>query len=181
MDTENSATAVRKPHVRVRPRADHDLDSCARVLAEVHRCDGYPVNWPDRPGEWVSPGAAPGVWVAELDGRVVGHAVLSRGGEGDVAPGLWSARSGAGRDLTAVVSRLFVGPRARGHGIGALLIGRAADEARGRGLHPVLDVVASDTGAVALYERLGRERMATVEQRWSPSRSVVVHCYAAAP
>ncbi|MBA2808214.1 GNAT family N-acetyltransferase [Streptomyces sp. KM273126] len=154
-----------------------------QVLAEVHRCDGYPVNWPDRPDEWLSQAsAAPalGAWVAELGGRVVGHVSLSHSGEGDLAPGLWSERSGTSKDLTAVVSRLFVAPQARGHGVGALLIGRAVEEARRRGVHPVLDVVASDTAAAALYERLGWELMATVEQRWSPSQLVSIHCYAAA-
>ncbi|MFD4413713.1 GNAT family N-acetyltransferase [Streptomyces sp. NPDC058475] len=153
---------------------------CVRVLAEVHQCDGYPVNWPDQPDEWLSHASPLGAWVAELDGSLVGHVSLSRSGEGDLAPGLWSERSGTSKDLTAVVSRLFVAPRARGHGIGALLIGRAVEESRRRGLHPVLDVVASDTAAAALYERLGWELMATVEQRWSPSQLVAIHCYAAA-
>lgn len=151
-----------------------------RVLAEVHQRDGYPVNWPDQPVEWLSHASVWGAWVAELDGRVVGHVSLSRSGDGDLAPGLWSDRSGASRELTAVVSRLFVAPQARGHGFGALLIGRAMEEARGRGLHPVLDVVASDTAAAALYERLGWELMATVERRWGPSQLVAVRCYAAA-
>ncbi|WP_406075801.1 hypothetical protein [Streptomyces virginiae] len=53
-------------------------------------------------------------------------------------------------------------------------------EARERAPHPVLDVAASDPSAVALHERLGRERLATVEQRWSPEHTVTVHCYAAA-
>ncbi|MFI1734760.1 GNAT family N-acetyltransferase [Streptomyces acidicola] len=151
-----------------------------QVLAEVHRCDGYPVNWPDRPDEWLSQASVLGAWVAELGGRVVGHVSLSPSGEGDLAPGLWSERSGTSKDLTAVVSRLFVAPQARGHGVGALLIGRAVEEARRHGVHPVLDVVASDTAAAALYERLGWELMATVEQRWSPSQLVSIHCYAAA-
>ncbi|MER6088298.1 GNAT family N-acetyltransferase [Streptomyces bluensis] len=150
------------------------------VLAEVHRGDGYPVNWPERPGAWLSQASSLGAWVAELDGRLVGHVSLSRSGEGDLAPGLWSERSGTSEDLTAVVSRLFVAPQARGHGIGALLIGRAVEESRRRGVHPVLDVVASDTAAAALYERLGWELMATVEQRWSPSQLVSIRCYTAA-
>lgn len=79
-----------------------------------------------------------------------------------------------------MVSRLFVAPQARGHGIGALLVGRAVEEARRQGLHPLLDVVASDTAAATLYEKLGWERIATVEQRWSPSQLVAIHCYAAA-
>lgn len=150
------------------------------MLAEVHHHDGYPVNWPDQPDGWLSPASLLGAWVAGLGGPVVGHVGLSRSGRGDMAPGLWSERNGTGEERTAVVSRLFVAPRARGHGIGALLIGRAVEEARRRGLHPVLDVVASDTAAAALYERLGWERLATVEQRWSPSQLVAVHCYAAA-
>ncbi|MFF3513271.1 GNAT family N-acetyltransferase [Streptomyces sp. NPDC002573] len=150
-----------------------------RVLAEVHRRDGYPVNWPERPGEWLSYGPMLGTWVAELGGRLIGHVSLSQGGEGDLAPKLWSERNGATRGATAVVSRLFVAPQARGQRIGALLIGQAVREARHRGLHPVLDVVASDTAAVALYERLGWELMATVEQQWGPQRTVDIRCYAA--
>ncbi|WP_210408058.1 GNAT family N-acetyltransferase [Allokutzneria sp. NRRL B-24872] len=163
----------------IRQRNDEDLDECVRLLADVHREDGYPVNWPDRPSEWLSPEALSHAWVAELDGKLVGHVGLSRRGEGDLAPGLWSERSGQRADDTAVLSRLFVTSRARGHGIGALLVNRAMAEAQQRGVHAVLDVVASDTAAAALYERLGWVHMATVEQRWSPSQVVTVRCYAA--
>ncbi|GHJ36180.1 hypothetical protein Sm713_17890 [Streptomyces sp. TS71-3] len=163
----------------VRVRTEDDVEALVRVLADVHRGDGYPVNWPGRPGEWIAGAPALGAWVAELDGRVVGHIGLTRSGDGDVAPGVWSARTGTGPGRTAVVSRLFVAPGARGHGIGALLIGRAVREARRRDLHPVLDVVASDTAAAALYERLGWELLATLEQRWGPRQTVTVRCYAA--
>ncbi|BBA98830.1 putative acetyltransferase [Actinacidiphila reveromycinica] len=164
---------------RVRRRADGDVETCVRVLAEVHRRDGYPVDWPDRPGAWLTGGAALGSWVAELDGAVVGHVGLSRAGEGDLAPGLWNARHGTARDTAAVVGRLFVHPEARGRRIGALLIGHAVEESRRHGLHPVLDVVASDTAAAALYERLGWELMATAEQRWARDRRVTIRSYAA--
>ncbi|WP_171171323.1 GNAT family N-acetyltransferase [Streptomyces sp. I05A-00742] len=165
---------------RVRYRTDRDLGECVRVLAEVHEHDGYPVNWPDHPGAWLTPPSLIASWVVELDGRVAGHIGLSRSGAGDVAPGLWSARAGVSTEATAVVSRLFVAPSARGHGIGALLMARAVTEARDRGLHPVLDVVASGTAAAALYERLGWQLLATVEQQWSPEQRVAVRCYAAA-
>ncbi|MFJ5272255.1 GNAT family N-acetyltransferase [Streptomyces sp. NPDC088358] len=167
------------PGVCVRQRADGDVEECVRVLAEVHQLDGYPVNWPDQPGEWLSRGPLLGSWVVELEGRLVGHVSLSQSGEGDLAPMLWSERNGATRGMTAVVGRLFVAPQARGHRIGALLIGRAVEEARRRDLHPVLDVVTSDTAAAALYERLGWELMATVEQQWGPHQTVAVRCYAA--
>ncbi|QFZ72269.1 GNAT family N-acetyltransferase [Streptomyces fagopyri] len=179
MNIQRSEQPGERPSVRVRQRADGDAEECVRVLAEVHRLDGYPVNWPDRPGEWLSSGPLLGSWVAEREGRLVGHVSLSPGGEGDLAPTLWSEQNGATRDMTAVVGRLFVDPQARGHRIGALLIGHAVEEARSRGLHPVLDVVTTDTAAAALYERLGWKLMATVEQRWSPHRTVAIRCYAA--
>src|SRR5688500_18842955 len=53
------------------------------------------------------------------------------------------------RRAAAYFARLTAG-KARGHGIGARLIGRAVGEAQRRGLHPVLDVVRSDTAPVAL-------------------------------
>ncbi|MEU2774876.1 GNAT family N-acetyltransferase [Streptomyces sp. NPDC007162] len=183
MEIESSGGPDERPDEKsspcVRQRTDADLEGCVRVLADVHQLDGYPVNWPAQPDAWLSHGPQLGSWVAELEGRPVGHVVLSRGGEGDLAPALWSERNGTTRGTAAVVGRLFVAPQARGHGIGALLMGRAVAEARRLGLHPVLDVVASDTAAAALYERLGWELMATVEQRWGPRQTVSVRCYAA--
>ncbi|WP_371645692.1 GNAT family N-acetyltransferase [Streptomyces sp. NBC_00597] len=178
MKSESTAGADLPPSVR--QRTDRDPGDCARVLTEVHEHDGYPVNWPDDPGTWLTPPSLIASWVAQLDGRIVGHVGLSWSSAGDAAPGLWSAHAGVSRDATAVVNRLFVAPSARGHGIGALLMARAVAEARHHGLHPVLDVVASDTAASALYERLGWQLLATVEQQWSPEQKVTVRCYAAA-
>ncbi|MFJ3879097.1 GNAT family N-acetyltransferase [Streptomyces sp. NPDC090077] len=163
----------------IRRREPDDLGACERVLAEVHHGDGYPVDWPERPRDWLSPPALLGSWVAERDGRVAGHVALCRSGPGDSAPELWSRRTGTPAECVAVVSRLFVAPGARGHGTGALLMARAVRGARELGLHPVLDVVSSDEAAAALYERLGWSLLATVEQSWGPGRVVRVHCYAA--
>jgi len=149
-----------------------------RVLAEVHRTDGYPVNWPAKPEPWLSAGVQLGTWVAELGERVVGHVGLSLAGEGDLAAALWSRQRGSTPDRTAVVGRLFVSPAARGHRIGARLMEQAIAEARRHGLHPVLDVVSSNTAATALYGRLGWERLGTVEQQWG-TLPVTIHCYAA--
>ncbi|MEV7557259.1 GNAT family N-acetyltransferase [Streptomyces sp. NPDC089795] len=180
MNRESAQVLDGDPVRLVRRRTEADLAACVRVLAEVHERNGYPVNWPDHPKAWLSGPALLVAWVAELDGRIVGHIGLSRGEADDAAPALWSSREGVSSAAAAVVGRLFVAPAARGQGIGALLMDRVVREARERGLHPVLDVVASDASAVALYERLGWERLATVEQRWSPERTVTVHCYAAA-
>ncbi|MFM9594536.1 GNAT family N-acetyltransferase [Streptomyces scabiei] len=165
---------------QVRCRAEGDLDGCAGVLAQVHRRQRHPVDRPERPGARLSPPALLAAWVAALDGRIAGHVGLARSSAGDAAPGLWSERTGVGVDRTAVISRRFVAPSARGRGLGAELPARAGAEARRRGLRPVLDVVASDTAAAALHERLGRQFLAAVEQRWGPDRTVAVRCYAAA-
>lgn len=163
----------------VRIRVESDLDECAQVLAAVHKADGYPVNWPDHPVGWLSQPSLLAAWVAEVDGRILGHVGLSRSEPGDAAPGLWSRREGLSVEVTAVVSRLFVAPAARGQGIGARLMEQAVREARERDLHPVLDVVASDIAAAALYERLGWSFLAAVDQQWSPTETVTVRCYAA--
>ncbi|MGO4455729.1 GNAT family N-acetyltransferase [Streptomyces sp. M-16] len=163
----------------VRRREPGDLGACARVLAEVHRTDGYPVDWPELPERWLSPPALIGAWVAEHEGVTAGHVVLSRGEPDDAAPALLRRRDGVPVEAVAVVGRLFVAPTARGLGAGALLMARAGREAQARGLRPVLDVLASDTAAVALYDRLGWSPLGSVEQHWGPGRTVTVRCYAA--
>ncbi|WP_405793056.1 GNAT family N-acetyltransferase [Streptomyces sp. NBC_01506] len=169
----------------VRRRDATDLDACVRVLAEVHESDAYPLNWPQDPADWLAPPESrtepPLAWVALLDGRIVGHISLSHARPGDAAPGVWSARTGMSPENTTVVSRLYVSPKARGHGIGALLLAETVRDARERGLCPVLDVVTSDRSAAALYERQGWTLMGTVEQRWGPDQTVQVYCYEAPP
>jgi hypothetical protein len=45
----------------------------------------------------------------------------------------------------------------------------------------VLDVLASDTAAAALYERSGWDLLAGVEAKWGPRETVTLLCYAAPP
>ncbi|MFB7705023.1 GNAT family N-acetyltransferase [Streptomyces niveus] len=165
--------------ISVRPREAADLDECVRVLAEVHDNDGYPVNWPQDPADWLAPAGSPAAWVALLDDRIVGHVRLSPGRPGDTTPDLWSSRTGLSPAGTAVVSRLFVSPKARGLGVGTLLLDETVREARAGGLHPVLEVVISHRSAAALYERQGWTLMATGERRWGPDQTVLIHSYAA--
>ncbi|MBF9069328.1 GNAT family N-acetyltransferase [Streptacidiphilus fuscans] len=188
---------------RLRPRTATDLDACVRVLSEVHRQDGYPQDWPDLPAAWLTPRRMLAAWVATVERdavepgtvergavassavngvgglEIAGHVALSASGPGDSAPALWSRATGRPEAEAALVKRLFVGPAGRGLGAGALLLAQATDEARRRGLHPVLDVVTTGTSAVALYERAGWSLLGTVEQQWEPGRYVPVHCYAA--
>ena len=166
------------PAVVVRQRDDSDLSACVEALADVHTRDGYPVNWPADPAGWLTTATLIDAWVAELDGRVVGHVGLSGGTKDDVAPRLLSGREGVPLVAsTGVVSRLFVAPGARGHRIGAQLMARVVAEARARELRPVLDVVATDTSAIALYERLGWELLGIADEQWGPDQTVTMRSY----
>jgi ribosomal protein S18 acetylase RimI-like enzyme len=157
----------------VRARDEGDLAACVAVLSAVHRADGYPTIWPDDPASWLGTDAECRAWVAEREGRIVGHVALVRPAADDVAPTL--LRHGS----AVVVSRLFVDPAARGLRVGARLLARATDAAHARGTLTVLDVVTNDTAAIALYERLGWTFLGTGRQHWSPGTSVTVRCYAA--
>lgn len=168
-----------RPSHRIRRRVDRDLDECVSVLAAVHEADSYPMNWPESPQSWLGRPTLLAAWVAQRKDQIVGHIGLSRGTEKDAAAALWSARVGGCPEGTAVVSRLFVRPEARGAGLGAALLNKALEEARARELQPVLDVVASDAPAVALYERLGWQFLATVDQQWGPKQTITLRCYAA--
>ncbi|MFJ9467427.1 GNAT family N-acetyltransferase [Streptomyces caniferus] len=141
----------------IRRRRDADLDACVAVLAEVHAHSGYPHHWPDDPAGWLTPDGLTAAWVAEADGAVVGHVALC-GPE---------------------VGRLCVAPAARGAGLGGRLLRAAATLAAARGLRPVLDVKATDTAAIGLYERLGWLRRATERQEWGGGETVTVHRYEA--
>lgn len=105
----------------VRPRTATDLATCVRVLADVHRADGYPMAWPADPSSWLSPDGVQGAWVAESGGTPVGHAVVT--GPGD------DARPAA--DRLVALSRLFVAPHRRGDGVATALVRTAVSAARG--------------------------------------------------
>ncbi|MEV7021568.1 GNAT family N-acetyltransferase [Kitasatospora sp. NPDC093558] len=165
--------------VPVRRRRVTDLADCVRLLGDVRTTDGYPTDWPERPAAWLTPEGLLAAWVAEADDRVLGHVALSRSAPGDAAPVLWGHRTGARPELTAVVNRLYVAPAARGRGVGARLLANALTHARALGLHPVLDVLATDAGAVACYRRLGWTWLGSVDQQWGGGRTVVVQCFAA--
>lgn len=88
------------------------------------------------------------VLVAEIDGVVAGHLILSF--EEGPAYLLPEERP------HAHVSALFVEPEARGHGIARRLIAAAEEIARARGRHRMLlSVQAGNAGAEATYARLG--------------------------
>ncbi|APU12272.1 MULTISPECIES: GNAT family N-acetyltransferase [Actinoalloteichus] len=103
-----------------------------------------------------SPGLLLGSWVAcgPVADELLGHVALVAADE-EIAGRAWLRHVGPSGARPAGISRLFVSPAARGRGVGALLLDAACAHARRHGLHPVLDVIARDRAAVALYTRYG--------------------------
>ena len=65
-------------------------------------------------------------------------------------------------EALAVVARLFVAPTRRRAGTGARLLRTATAAAVSRGLTSILDVATHFRPAIALYEKLGWQRVGSV-------------------
>jgi len=137
--------------MQVRPRRPTDLTGCVDALAEVHRADAYPKQWPVDPASWLDPSDSLAAWVADSNGAIVGHVVVTACTND---PTLAQA---TGRPISelASVSRLFVTPAGRGAGLARDLLSQAGSFAMHAGLGLVLDVVDDAANAIAVYEHLG--------------------------
>jgi hypothetical protein len=104
--------------VLIRAKTEADATACLDLLLRVHERDGYPLHiGPEDVPEFFLSGREVAAWVAELDGRIVGHVALHW------TPGyptLAVAQRAIGRpaeDLL-LVSRLFVASDLRGDRVG---------------------------------------------------------------
>ncbi len=156
--------------VVVRERLAQDLPVLTEVLTEQRPHSGYPQNWPlPFPVEsFIARAGEDAAWVAELDGRVVGHVAVSR-----VEPGLeadlWVAGARRPREELAAVAVLFVDHRVQGRGVGKALLTAAVAAIRESGRLPVLDVVQETPAAVELYRRTGWQVVGEGRPRWLPA------------
>lgn len=144
----------------IRIRLQVDIGRCVELLASVHAADGYPLLWPTDPPAWLTPAKLLRAWVAEDERNVMGHMALCNAAGNAAAP-LWSTASGLPPQRLTVVAKLFVAPGARGRG-GALLA-RVCAEAHPQGLRPALEVLEHNQRAIALYERVGWRRVASIK------------------
>ncbi|WP_410818603.1 GNAT family N-acetyltransferase [Micromonospora sp. 050-3] len=143
----------------LRRRRATDLDGCVAALAEVHRVDGYPLNWPADPHRWLREPHPARAWVAvDADATIVGHVAVHRiPDQVDGPPGR----------LTAEVARLFVVPKARGLALGNALLNRARQWADKRATDLVLELAGGGAAAAALYERAGWRCVGTGTAPWT--------------
>ncbi len=170
----------------IRERTESDFDDCVRLLAEVHRHDGYPLHWPTDPRRWLATPKIFAAWVATVDGQLIGHVGLSVISTSDAAPqllgltapGETSSGGAAVSDGVVMLSRLFVSVSARGYGAGRALMHQAMRSAHERGQHLLLDVQSANTSAIALYERLGWNFLGTSHAPWGSDR-VTLRSYTA--
>ena len=161
----------------VRERTTSDLPEAAAALVEVHTTDGYPVEGVDDPHAWLTSPHLLWAWVAELDGRIVGHVAVTRPQPSDAAATMWAhTTNGTGKPV-AVLGRLFVVAAARRHAGGDRLMRAATNIAHHHGLRLVLDVMTKDTAAIRLYERLGWLRIGTTEHDNGHGQLIPAHCY----
>jgi GNAT superfamily N-acetyltransferase len=141
--------------VRIRPRTEPDVAPLGDVLAAQQPRSGYPHRWPlpFPVAEFVVRPDEEAAWVAELDGRPVGHVSVTAVHD-DPHGAIWSV--GAGRPVAELgcVSVLFVAPEVQGRGVGGLLLDTAVAHLRSQGRTPVLDVDRHDgvAHAVSLHK-----------------------------
>lgn len=150
----------------IRPRRPDDLPALADALAQQQPFSRYPFRWPlpfpvedflARPNEEQA-------WVAEVDGRPVGHVMVGRPRpeEADAFAHL------AGTSDLGCVSVLFVAREEQGTGIGGALLDRAVDWVHEQGRLPVLDVVQSHGTALAVYRHRGWTVVGDLRPPWLP-------------
>ncbi|WP_406341428.1 GNAT family N-acetyltransferase [Streptomyces sp. NBC_00648] len=160
----------------IRPRRAEDLDGAASALIAVHSSDGYPVEGVVDPHGWLDSPDVIRAWVAEVDGRVVGHVSINRP-NGEEAVALWANQDGVSATQIAVLARLFVLPEARGNDAGGRLMAAATESAQADGQRLVLDVMAKDAAAIRLYERLGWSRIGTTSHAYGDGQSIEAICF----
>jgi GNAT superfamily N-acetyltransferase len=150
--------------VVIRERRSDDIPALAIVLAEQQAATHYPVRWPlpipvedflVRPGEERA-------WVAELDGRVVGH-VAVHAPAGEMREHYVAS---AGTEEVAELAVLFVGSDVIGTGVGGRLHDTAVDWIVASGRQPVLDVIPVHDRAVEVYRHRGWTVIGEVQPAW---------------
>jgi len=161
--------------VSIRPRVDADLEGCIHVLHDVYARDGYPVQGMNNAKAFLTSGPLKRAWVAEREGRVIGHVAVSQATDDDVSVALWRQQNP--NDAIAVLGRLFVGPDERAGGVASRLMGAAVEWSREANVRLVMFALVKDQAAMRLYERLGWQRFGSRMYRYGEGQQMEAVCY----
>ncbi|MBD8870446.1 GNAT family N-acetyltransferase [Nocardioides sp. MJB4] len=144
------------------------MPELVRLLGEQQPSSGYPVRWPlpFPVEEFLVRDDEERAWVAEVDGRVVGHAAVGQVRDLGVREVLRGATGGVG---VAAISVLFVAVDLVGRGVGGRLLDEAVAFIRGTGRLPVLDVVRTHGTAVEVYRHRGWQVVGEARPAWLPA------------
>jgi ribosomal protein S18 acetylase RimI-like enzyme len=152
---------------------DQDLAAlCEATDAAI--IDGGGFGWVNPPGRRALETYFRGVmlvperalFVARLDGTIVGSAILAR-----------PPRNNEAQSLAATLMHAYIAPYARGHGLARLLTEEVEERARELGYQVLnLDVRETQTAAIRLYESLGYVRWGE-HPEYATVRGKAVHGY----
>lgn len=153
----------------IRPRRPEDLPVLVAVLLAQQPFTSYPVRnpLPFPVEDFLHARDAEEAWVAEIDGRAVGHVCWTLAADPTAAA--VTACAEAHRCAVSElgwVSTLFVAPEAGGHGVGRRLLATAVDAIRGVGHHPCLEVVDLNPVAGRLYRSTGWVEVLRTRPEW---------------
>jgi ribosomal protein S18 acetylase RimI-like enzyme len=153
-----TSTVSREPELlieRLKRFTDQDLNTlCEATDAAI--IDGGGFGWVTPPGRRALETYFRGVmlvperelFVARLDGEIVGSAILVR-----------PPRNNEAQAFAASLMHSYIAPYARGHGLARLLTASVEDRARELGYHILnLDVRETQAVAIAMYESHGYVR-----------------------
>ncbi|GMA31530.1 GNAT family N-acetyltransferase [Litorihabitans aurantiacus] len=158
--------------VALRPRRPRDVPELARMVLTQQPLTRYPVRspLPFPIEEFLHADDAAAAWVAEADGRVVGHVCWTtpagRRAADDGAPAACAAAHGCEPVDLAWVSTLVVDPVFGGRGVGRRLLTTATADVRAVGRHPCLEVVDLNPVARRLYDSAGWVEVLRTRPDW---------------
>ncbi|MBB5867887.1 GNAT superfamily N-acetyltransferase [Allocatelliglobosispora scoriae] len=163
--------------MHIRAKTDSDAAACLDLLMRVHAADGYPLHTaPDRVAAYLAEGDEVAAWVAEHDGRVVGHVALHCP-PADPTFEVVERATGLPAAKLALVARLFTAPELRRSGVGRTLLRHTAAQAPMLGRRAVLDVGQTLHSAVALYEAEGWSRVGELRLPLAPDSTLDLWVY----
>jgi GNAT superfamily N-acetyltransferase len=155
-------------HLRRATPADHEAVGAVTVAAYEPFLDDVESDYRTHLANAARRDAEAELWVAELDGRVVGTVTYCPLG----SPWHELAREGEGE-----FRMLAVDPAAQGHGVGSALLEKCEERARAEGMTAM--VLCSQAGMAAahrVYVRHGYERVP--ERDWKPVPGVDLVAFA---